>query len=48
MNRRNLKKQISYVCGDIALECHFAANSIPGVDVKKLYQIGRASCRERV
>ncbi len=38
MNRRNLKKQISYVCGDIALECHFAANSIPGVDVKKLYQ----------
>lgn len=38
MNRRNLKKLIRYACGDIAGECLFASNLIPGVNTEKLDQ----------
>lgn len=31
-NKRNLKKQIRYICGDIAGECLLAKTLIPGVD----------------
>lgn len=34
MNRRTLKKNIRYVCGDIAEECIFATHCLPGVDYK--------------
>lgn len=31
-NKRNLKKQVRYICGDIAAECAFALEAIPGID----------------
>jgi len=31
-NKRNLKKQIRYICGDIAGECLMAKILVPGVD----------------
>lgn len=36
MNRRNLKKQIRLVCGDMAAECITAMHILPGVDKKAL------------
>lgn len=35
-NKRDLKKQIKFVCGDIACECIMARNFIPGVDAEKM------------
>lgn len=32
MNRRSLKKNIRYTCGDIAGECIFASHVIPGIN----------------
>ena len=37
-NKRDLKKQIKFICGDIACECIIARNFIPGVDVEKMNQ----------
>ena len=31
-NKRTLKKQIRYICGDCAAECAMACEIIPGVD----------------
>lgn len=33
-NKRILKKQIKYICGDVALECALALQTIPGIDEK--------------
>lgn len=38
-NKRNLKKHISYVCGDLAAECIVASHLIKGVDRKALEQL---------
>lgn len=35
-NKRDLKKQIKFICGDIACECIMARNFIPGVDAEKM------------
>lgn len=35
-NKRKLKKQIRYICGDCAAECAMASEIIPGVDREKL------------
>ncbi len=48
-NKRDLKKQISYICGDIATECLIAAEYVKGINKDEMRnKIGRASCRERV
>lgn len=31
-NKRNLKKQVRYICGDLAGECIFARKAFPSVD----------------
>ncbi len=38
-NKRNLKKQIRFICGDIAGECIMAKHLIPNVDKAKLDEI---------
>lgn len=38
-NKRNLKKQISYICGDIAAECLLAAECVKGIDTDKMRDI---------
>ena len=38
-NKRNLKKQIRYICGDIAGESLLAKNLIPGVDSKAMTDV---------
>ena len=35
-NKRDLKNQIKFICGDIACECIMARNFIPGVDTEKM------------
>lgn len=35
-SRRNLKKQIKMICGDMAAECIMASHLIPGADKKVL------------
>lgn len=35
-NKRDLKKQIRYVCGDLAAECGFACEFIEGIDKQKM------------
>lgn len=35
-NKRTLKKQIRYICGDCAAECAMASEVIPGIDCDKL------------
>ncbi len=35
-NKRDLKKQIRYICGDLAAECSFAAEFIDGIDKAKI------------
>lgn len=35
-NKRNLKKQVKYVCGDIATDCLIAGNYVKGVDPKTM------------
>lgn len=38
-NKRSLKKQIRYICGDLAGECIFAREIIPNVDSAKANEI---------
>lgn len=38
-NKRVLKKQIRYVCGDIASECIFAQENFNGIDTDKMTQV---------
>ncbi len=38
-NKRSLKKQIKYICGDLAGECIMARNFIPGIDAEKMNDI---------
>lgn len=38
-NKRQLKKQIRYICGDIAGECIMARNFIPGIDAEKMNEV---------
>lgn len=38
-NKRDLKKQIKYICGDLATECIMAAEYVAGVDGKVMRQI---------
>ena len=38
-NKRLLKKQIKYACGDIAAECIMAIHFVDGIDVKKMQDI---------
>lgn len=38
-NKRDIKKQIHYVCGELALNCIFARDFIEGGDKAKLNQI---------
>ncbi|MCH5245965.1 MAG: hypothetical protein J1E84_05845 [Muribaculaceae bacterium] len=38
-NKRILKKQIQYICSDIAAECFFACEYIPGIDNSKMHPI---------
>ncbi len=38
-NKRNLKKYIAVVCGDLAAQCIMAANLIKGVDIKKMNEL---------
>lgn len=38
MNRRSLKKNIRYTCGDIAGECIFASHIIPDIDLDAINQ----------
>lgn len=35
-NKRDLKKQIHYVCGELALTCIFTRDCIPGVNRKEI------------
>lgn len=35
-NKRNLKKAVKAVCGNIAGECIISRNLIPGIDVEKM------------
>lgn len=38
-NKRELKKLIRYMCGDIATECLIAADYVKGVDPKEMRRI---------
>ena len=38
-NKRILKKQIKYICGDIAGECIMSRYLIPGIDAEKMESI---------
>ncbi|MCM1448944.1 MAG: hypothetical protein NC082_01235 [Clostridiales bacterium] len=38
-NKRNLKKRVRYMCGDMAAECIIAKSVIPGADAKALAEI---------
>lgn len=38
-NKRLLKKQIKYACGDLAAECIMAIHFIDGIDVEKMQDI---------
>ena len=38
-NKRDLKKQVRYICGDIATECMLAADYIKGVDSAAMAKI---------
>ncbi len=35
-NKRKLKKQIRYICGDVAAACILAKHFIPGIDKEKI------------
>lgn len=35
-NKRNLKKQVKYLCGDIASECILAIELAPNIDKEKM------------
>lgn len=38
-NKRSLKKEIRYICGDLAGECIIARTFIPGIDEKKMGEL---------
>lgn len=38
-NKRELKKEIQYVCGDLAAECLLAKNFVKGVDANAMKEI---------
>ncbi len=38
-NKRNLKKHVKYVCGDLAGECIVARNFIPGINAGQMDNI---------
>ena len=38
-NKRTLKKQIRYACGDLAAECIIAMNCVEGINVDKMQEI---------
>lgn len=38
-NKRDLKKQIRYMCGDLATECLIAADYVKGVDGNEMRRI---------
>ncbi len=38
-NKRNLKKNIEYVCADIVGECLFAQDAFEGIDVAKMDEV---------
>lgn len=38
-NKRQLKKQIKYICGDIACECIMARNYFSGINSEKMNEI---------
>lgn len=38
-NKRILKKQIKYACGDLAAECIIAINFVDGIDVNKMQDV---------
>ncbi len=38
-NKRVLKKQIKYACGDLAGECVLAINFVEGIDVEKMQDV---------
>lgn len=37
-NKRTLKKQIKYICGDLAAECMIATDYVPGVDRDAMFK----------
>lgn len=38
-NKRDLKKQIKYICGEIAVECILARECVEGIDMNKMNKI---------
>ena len=38
-NKRDLKKQIRYICGDLAAECLIAGEYVDGIDRKSMRAI---------
>ena len=38
-NKRNLKKNIAYICSDIVGECIFAQQAFEGIDVEKMDEV---------
>ncbi|MDE7410417.1 MAG: hypothetical protein K2M94_00050 [Paramuribaculum sp.] len=38
-NKRNLKKQVRYICGDLAGECIMARDFIEGIDADKMNDV---------
>jgi len=38
-NKRNLKKQVRYICGDLATECLIAAEYVKDIDKEKMRDI---------
>ena len=38
-NKRDLKKQVRYICGDLASECMLAADYVKGVDRTTMQKI---------
>ncbi len=35
-NKRNLKKQIRYICGELAVECILSRDYVEGIDTEKM------------
>ena len=38
-NKRDLKKRIKYICGDLAGECIMARTFIPGIDAEQMNEV---------
>ena len=39
MNRRTLKKNIRYICGDVVSQCLFATHCLPGAKIEEFNDI---------